>query len=209
MLNPQEPVPIVQNGVTLGSVLLWPCHLSKQTHLQDGLGHWNTSWEASTSARIEGTGAKQGLVVGGEFLKALAVLHSWLAVEDMGAELSQEVRKRTDATLMWRAVRLWVYHLLMDTGYLQPVSFSLLPRTEQHIKLGPCSAALCWLGSLPCCKLLGWWWGTSLFKLHEHSPSYFHKGPTLGQVMTAHQTFWIITDHLLLFLWEYLVCVHS
>lgn len=38
--------------------------------------------------------------MGGEFLKALALLHTWLAVEDMGVEFSLKVRKKTDATLM-------------------------------------------------------------------------------------------------------------
>lgn len=38
--------------------------------------------------------------MGGEFSKALALLHTWLAVEGMGAELPLKKRKKTDATLM-------------------------------------------------------------------------------------------------------------
>lgn len=208
MSNLQEPVPKVQNGITLGSGPLWPCCLSKQTHLQHrlGLGHWNTSWHASTIARIDCTGAKQCLVVGGEFLMALALLHTWLALEDMGVELPLKARKKTDATSLWRAVRLWVHHLLVHTGYLQPVYFSQLPSTEQHTKLGPCCAGL---AACPTANSWGAGRVPHSWKLPEDSPSCFYKGPTLEQVVTAHQIFWITMDCLLLFFWEHLVCAHS
>lgn len=78
MSNLQEPGPVVQDGVTLGSVLLWPCHLSKgnTSAAQAGAGTLKHQLRASTIARIECTGAAQCLVMGGEFLKALALLHT-------------------------------------------------------------------------------------------------------------------------------------
>lgn len=138
MPNPQEPVPIVQNGVTVGSVPLWPCHLSSKTICSTGWG-WDTETPADRPAPLlewivlepnsdgwwvlQGSGSAAHLASSGR--------------HGCGAAAEEEKENRCHLD-----VKGWVHHLLMHTGYLQPVYFPPLPRTEQHIKLGPCCAGL-------------------------------------------------------------------